>query len=272
MGESRFDFGANWQAFSDRLMDEDRVVAAMRSLRKVVQRETLEGTRVADVGCGSGLFSISATRLGAARVVGLDINPLCIDVSRRNQANLASTAALTFHRASVLSPEELAPFGTFDLVYAWGSLHHTGAMWDALRNVTRMVAPGGTLVVAIYNQHATSPVWRVIKRTYTRAPDFVKAPMAAAAAIVIFLAKALVTGRNPLEKERGMDFWYDVVDWVGGYPYEYATRSCVEQFVTSAGFTTTRFVRAQVPTGCNQYVFKLDAPPPPATSLQPGRR
>lgn len=272
MSESRFDFGANWQAFSDRLIDDDRVVAAMGSLRSILQRETLEGACVADVGCGSGLFSIAAARLGAARVVGLDINPLCIDVSRHNQAQLASSAALTFHRASVLSSEELAPFGTFDLVYAWGSLHHTGAMWDALRNVIRMVAPGGTLVVAVYNQHATSPVWRVIKRTYNRVPAFAKAPMAGGAAIVIFLAKALVTGRNPLEKERGMHFWYDIVDWVGGYPYEYASRSHVEQFVTSAGFTTTRFVRAQVPTGCNEYVFRRHAPEPPATSLEPKQR
>jgi 2-polyprenyl-6-hydroxyphenyl methylase/3-demethylubiquinone-9 3-methyltransferase len=269
MKEATFDFGANWDAFSDRLIDEGRLRIAMESLQTLLQRESLHGASVADVGCGSGLFSIAASKLGAERVIGLDINPLCIEVSSRNTARLAPSAALSFHRASVLSPAELAPFGTFDLVYAWGSLHHTGAMWEAIRNVTRMVAPGGTLVLAIYNEHATSPFWRVIKRTYNRVPRVPKTMMAAVAAAVIFVAKAVVTRRNPLEKERGMSFWYDVVDWVGGYPYEYASRSRVEQFIASAGFAITRFVQAQVPTGCNEYVFRRHDSPSTAATLEP---
>jgi 2-polyprenyl-6-hydroxyphenyl methylase/3-demethylubiquinone-9 3-methyltransferase len=268
MRESQFDFGANWQAFSNRLIDENRLAAAMESLRRLLQRNTFDGLAVADVGCGSGLFSIAAARLGAARVVGLDINPLCIEVCRRNKDRLAPDAGVTFHLASVLSPEELASFGTFDLVYAWGSLHHTGAMWDALRNVTTMVKPGGTLVLAIYNQHATSRIWWIIKRTYNRAPRFARLPMAGAAAVVIFCAKALVTRRNPLEKERGMSFWYDVVDWVGGYPYEYASRPRIEEVITHAGFTPTQFVRAQVPTGCNEFVFRRDTSNSAAASLE----
>lgn len=269
MREATFDFGANWDAFSDRLMAEGRLHVAMESLQKLLHRESLHGASVADVGCGSGLFSIAAAKLGAARVVGLDINPRCIEVCCRNKARLAPSAALSFHRASALSAEELAPFGTFDLVYAWGSLHHTGAMWDAMRNVTRMVAPGGTLVLAIYNQHATSPAWRLVKRTYNRVPGLAKTMMAGAAAAVIFVAKALVTRRNPLEKERGMSFWYDVVDWVGGYPYEYASRSRVEQFIAAGGFAMTRFVQAQVPTGCNEYVFTRHDSPSAAPTLEP---
>jgi 2-polyprenyl-6-hydroxyphenyl methylase/3-demethylubiquinone-9 3-methyltransferase len=65
-----------------------------------------------------------------------------------------------------------------------------------------------------------------------------------------------VTRRNPLDKERGMDFWYDVIDWIGGYPYEYATRQEIEAFVCAQGFTPQRFVAAQVPTGCNEFVFE----------------
>ena len=269
MKEGTFDFGANWDAFSDRLMAEGRLHLAMASLQKLLQREGLHGASVADVGCGSGLFSLAAAKLGAARVVGLDINPLCIEVCGRNKARLAPSATVSFHRASALSPEQLAPFGTFDLVYAWGSLHHTGAMWEAILNVTRMVAPGGTLVLAIYNEHATSPLWRVIKRTYNLVPAFAKSMMAAVAAAVIFVAKALVTRRNPLEKERGMSFWYDVVDWVGGYPYEYASRSRVEQFIAPAGFAMMRFVQAQVPTGCNEYVFRRHDSASAAATLEP---
>jgi SAM-dependent methyltransferase len=145
--------------------------------------------------------------------------------------------------------------GQFDLVYAWGSLHHTGSMWQAIRNVSRHVAPGGTIVLAIYNKHITSPAWTAIKWLYNQLPSVGQRLMAIVFAGIIYIAKSLVTRRNPLDKERGMDFWYDVIDWIGGYPYEYATRQEIESFMSAEGFTSTRFIAAQVPTGCNEFVF-----------------
>jgi 2-polyprenyl-6-hydroxyphenyl methylase/3-demethylubiquinone-9 3-methyltransferase len=65
----------------------------------------------------------------------------------------------------------------------------------------------------------------------------------------------LVTRTNPFYKERGMDFWFDVIDWVGGYPYEYASPKEVEQTIRDQGFLLQRYVPAQVPTGCNEFVF-----------------
>ena len=73
---------------------------------------------------------------------------------------------------------------------------------------------------------------------------------------LIFVAKLGVTGENPLRKQRGMDFWFDVVDWIGGYPYEYATPEEVVAVVEPCGFTTQRVIPAQVPTGCNEFVFR----------------
>jgi 2-polyprenyl-6-hydroxyphenyl methylase/3-demethylubiquinone-9 3-methyltransferase len=73
---------------------------------------------------------------------------------------------------------------------------------------------------------------------------------------VIYIAKFLVIRGNPLKKERGMDFWFDVIDWVGGYPYEYAAPAVVEQRVCDQGFKLQGCVAAQVPTGCNEFVFR----------------
>ena len=84
----------------------------------------------------------------------------------------APDAPITFEQASVLDAACLDKLGHFDIVYAWGSLHHTGAMWNALRNVTQRVAPGGTLALSIYNKHLTSPIWRGIKRLYNQLPLF----------------------------------------------------------------------------------------------------
>jgi len=129
-------------------------------------------------------------------------------------------------------------------------------MWSAVRNVSGCVAPGGLMILAIYNKHLTSPVWKVIKWTYNQVPRLVQRFMILIFGGVIYIAKFLVTRTNPLKKERGMDFWFDVIDWVGGYPYEYATLTEVVTIVTrGSGFQLRRSVPASVPTGCNEFVF-----------------
>jgi len=250
-----FDFGANWEEFSKRRVDQQRLGVACESLRSLLENESLVGKSFLDVGCGSGLFSIAAHRLGATRVVGLDLNLRCIETAQSNRNLLAPDSPIEFHVASALEPEQLQHFGSFDLVYAWGSLHHTGSMWNAIGNVSRCVGPEGILILAIYNKHVTSPVWKGIKWLYNQVPRLVQRLMVIVLAGVIYIAKFLVTRTNPLKKERGMDFWFDVIDWVGGYPYEYATPRQVEAFVTSASFQLRRSVPAEVPTGCNEFVF-----------------
>jgi ubiquinone/menaquinone biosynthesis C-methylase UbiE len=250
-----FDFGSNWQEFSRQRIDVDRTMIACESLRSLSGKKTLAGMSFLDVGCGSGLFSIAAHQLGATRVVGIDLNPRCIEISKENRDRLAPRSMIEFCIASALETATLEHFGVFDLVYAWGSLHHTGSMWTAIRNVARCVAPGGMLIVAIYNKHITSPSWKFIKWFYNQVPRLVQRLMIVFFAGIIWIAKFLVTRRNPLKKERGMDFWFDVIDWVGGYPYQYATYREVESFVTNQGFEMRRYISATVPTGCNQFVF-----------------
>lgn len=251
-----FDFGLNWEQFSERRLEPESLLIAIRSLQTLLERDNLHGLSVLDIGCGSGLFAIAAHELGAAKVVGIDIDPRCIVVSEQNLKRLSTNASVAFRRASVLDQRDLALLGMFDLVYAWGSLHHTGAMWEAIGNAAKQISPQGTLVLAIYNKHTTSPLWKRIKWLYNHVPNLCQRIMTIFFAGLIYVAKFLATGRNPLRKERGMDFWHDVIDWVGGYPYEYATSSEVESFMKARGFALRRHVPAQVPTGCNEFVFE----------------
>lgn len=70
-----------------------------------------------------------------------------------------------------MDPEYLHSLGTFDVVYSWGVLHHTGSMWQALGNMTQLARPGGQLVVAIYNDQGTaSRRWTAVQHTYNRLP------------------------------------------------------------------------------------------------------
>ena len=253
---SGFNFAKNWNSFSDQRLDQKRIQIAILSLKKLLNRESLDGSSFLDVGCGTGLFSIAASRMRANPVVGIDINPGCIEVSQRNSATQAIGAMIRFLQISALDQAALERLGQFNIVYAWGSLHHTGSMWEAIRLVGQRVAPGGIYILAIYNQHITSPIWRQIKWLYNRVPNLVQKGMVFLFTGIIYLAKFAATGRNPLQKERGMDFWYDVIDWIGGYPYEYATPNAVQGFVENQGFRIIRFLQSSVPTECNEFVFE----------------
>ena len=72
----------------------------------------------------------------------------------------------------------------------------------------------------------------------------------------IYLAKWIVTRENPKNKNRGMDFYHDVVDWVGGYPYEYADRAEITYFLMELGFDLIGFHPPTAPTGCMEFVFR----------------
>ena len=73
---------------------------------------------------------------------------------------------------------------------------------------------------------------------------------------IIYGAKFIVTGKNPKKQSRGMDFYYDVIDWVGGYPYEYAAIREMDSFISRMGFKKVKSIPAQVPTGCNEFIFE----------------
>lgn len=253
-----FDFGENWDHFSRDVLDEGRLAAAMASLEALLGPGRLSGARVCDVGSGSGLFAIAAARLGAARVLGFDVNPRAVEVGRRNLAALVPEAAerVAFVQGSALDAGFTGSLGRFDVVYAWGSLHHTGAMWPAIGNAAGLVERDGTLVLALYNRHWTSPVWTAVKVLYNLCPKPLRVVPNAVFGALIYLAVYAATGSSPLKKERGMDFRYDVIDWLGGYPYEYAGIDEVKARVEAMGFRMERALPPRVPTGCNEFVFR----------------
>ncbi len=248
----KFSFGKNWMNFST-LLDENRIEAARDSLTSLLG--DLNGKSFLDIGCGSGLFAIAAAQLGANPVAGIDIDPLSVQTSIDNANRWGVSDKTGFQQMSVLNLAELQKLGTFDIVYSWGVLHHTGKMYEAIRNAAALVKPDGQFMIAIYNKHATSPVWKRIKWFYNHIPVWGQRLMVYLFIPVIYMAKLLVTRKNPLATRRGMDFFYDIIDWLGGYPYEYASPDEIKGFVEALGFRQTNFIPAKVPTGCNEFVF-----------------
>ena len=269
----RFEFGENWSRFLHAL-DEERVARARESLCAMLEVETLEGRRFLDIGSGSGLFSLAARQLGA-RVHSFDYDPrsvACTKELRRRYFN--NDPEWTIEEGSALDPDYVQSLGQFDIVYSWGVLHHTGDMWHALANAALPVADGGKLFIAIYNDLGSrSRRWTWIKKTYNGLPRLLKSPFAAAV-VAPEEAKALLRSMvllNPGEyvqrwtrynTNRGMSRWRDIIDWVGGYPYEFAKPEEIFEFYRERGFQLTRMKCGGVGLGCNEFVFALSDPSP----------
>ena len=261
----RFEFGKNWQNFLSRV-DESRIRGAEDSLKTMLGQSSLAGKSFLDIGSGSGLFSLAATRLGASRVHSFDYDPYSVECTRTLKRQCGSTESnWTIEQASALDSEYLRSLGQFDVVYSWGVLHHTGNMWQALENVSPLVTPGGSLLIAIYNyQPFFSGYWRVIKRTYNILPEFCQKVMTVgfSASYGTALAIAdLMRRRNPLRRwttqaNRGMAMYVDMQDWIGGFPFEVASPEEIFRFYRDRGFTLRELKTCGGKHGCNQFVFR----------------
>ena len=234
-----FSFGQNWAKYLS-LVDEDRITFACRSIQRFTGIETLDGRTFLDVGCGSGLFSLAAYRLGATRVISMDIDPYSIECARRLRMREGAPAHWMIAQASALAMP--VSKSSFDFVYSWGVLHHTGAMWQAIAHVAELVCPQGLFYLAIYRERRFSKQWLQVKRFYNRQNGLIKRMMILGYALFSITA-TLLNGKNPLRvirdygrTSRGMSWWRDIEDWLGGLPYEYARPETVSAFLKERGF------------------------------------
>jgi 2-polyprenyl-6-hydroxyphenyl methylase/3-demethylubiquinone-9 3-methyltransferase len=259
----RFRFGENWWRFLS-VLDDERIRQAENSLVSMLEVPRFDGLSFLDVGCGSGLFSLAARRAGAT-VHSFDYDSSSVAcASELKRRYYRDDDAWSIEQGSVLDTAYLEMLPQFDVVYSWGVLHHTGAMWQALENVGRLVKPGGKLFIGLYNdQGLKSVLWTFLKRTYNRSPGLARLTMVMLYFVTYWGAKSIIDAfrlkpfrsLREYSKQRGMSPWHDVVDWIGGYPFEVAKPEVIFNFFRARGFTLCRLITCGGKMGCNEYVF-----------------
>jgi 2-polyprenyl-6-hydroxyphenyl methylase/3-demethylubiquinone-9 3-methyltransferase len=144
-------------------------------------------------------------------------------------------------------------------------LHHTGDMLRALRVAAAQVAPGGEFIFALYHRTQLCWFWKREKRWYAGASAAAQARVRAA-----YVALFRLLSRRTFDEyvatyasKRGMDFYHDVHDWLGGWPYESILPAETDHFMQQLGMQQIRAflisgkkTHGLLGSGCDEYVYR----------------
>lgn len=286
---SKFSFGKNWIRFVKHALNENSIKTAQASLLNNIPQSELKDCIFVDIGCGSGLFSLAALKIVGGggentQVISVDIDTNSILASKMTKDKFAPNASgWEILQGSILDDSFCAKLkdkiaGKKAIVYSWGVLHHTGDLNKALKNAASLAsAKDSLLFISIYNKTKASDFWSKIKHFYNKTNIVMKFLMVCFyTAFLTFEDIRKGRGLNMRDKARGMHKVTDVIDWLGGLPYEPAKAEYIDKKVKECGLSLIKFnpTKYHEPTypkgklkrmfvylkvvglGCNEYLFR----------------
>lgn len=274
----QFSFGKNWRNFLNKISEKNLIEAERSMVSFVDDKDFFRNKTFIDIGCGSSIFSLEALRLGATRVLSIDIDDASLECAHYVKEHFTdNNPNWTIKKVSALNPNELLALGKFDIVFSWGVLHHTGDMWPAIKNCAALVSDAGYFYLAIYNDRTDQPInsteWVALKQRYNQAgyigkkrleiwymlKDFYNTcwPANAKSWMQFSVLRGLANVRDYPKNNRGMLWYTNMVDWLGGYPYEYSSVERMEEFFKTLNFKlihSTDFGTSGI--ACNEFLFQ----------------
>lgn len=220
-----FSFGYNWLDFVRNRLTENIISSHQNNLKEIYDKIGIDlaGKSLFDIGCGSGLSSLSFQRLGCNKIISLDIDQYSVQASNLTKEKFSrNPSEWQIHQGSILDISVVED-ESMDVVYSWGVLHHTGDMWNALRKAVRPVKKGGLFHVALYRSGPNYTTHLEEKFKFKFADRESKLH-------TLFKRKKGFKGSFDVN-ERGMNKFHDSLDWLGGIPYEVCDPEILESWL-----------------------------------------
>lgn len=258
--QTRYEFGKNWTRFVKENANRERIEVAKKHLLTFIKRDDLKGLDFLDIGCGSGIHSLGAYEAGAGKLHSFDYDADSVYATNLIRGETGRLDNWTVERGDVLSDDYVASLGKWNFVYSWGVLHHTGDVWRALDNAAKTVADGGLFYIALYSEDVqTDPeYWLKIKQEYNKASQIKRWYMEWSYVWVHLMCRNIRNAPDVLrliarhQFTRGMNFFADIRDWLGGWPMQFTRDADVVKFLEDRGFVLTNIKTGEA---CTEFLF-----------------
>ena len=199
--------------------------------------EEVKGNAVLDSGCGTGIFSIIFAKNGAGQVTGIDISPGSLGTAESLKQKFGLTNA-RFEQQDMLH----LPYAdaSFDIVWAWGTVHHTTDPLGAIDGLIRVLKPGGSILLAIYKKTKVTWIHEIIRRTLIKTPRF---SWNFLAKVMAFFGTPIVWVFKRREKARkGESLSELILDWYFVPIRHYYKPDQIKTYLEGKGFTIENYL------------------------------
>ena len=263
--QRHYSFGKNWLGYSQ-IIGSSEIDSVTSDLTILLNMKNLKQVSVLDIGSGSGVHDVGFYRLGCRNLTAIDYDQDCVKATQLTLEKFCPGSGFRVFQGDILS-KDMQSLGKFDLVYSWGVLHHTGNLYGAIRNAASLVAEGGQFAIALYRKTLLCGFWKAEKRVYSILPTIIQRFIEViyisffSLCLLFFRKTSIFNYIKNYSSKRGMNFFADVRDWLGGYPYESISPDDLRILMSSLGFTQVYSLEGHnkigvFGSGCDEYLFQ----------------